>query len=300
MILEGVPLDSRRPHATVDFWRFVSRDYFQTLGIPLVEGRFFDRQDTLGSLGVVVVNQSMAKTFWPGRSPIGQRLRLGIEGSRWMTVIGVAGDIKQEGLNRGSGTEVCFLHEQAPESVGFAPRTLDVALRTEVEPMSLVSTVRKEVFLLDRTLPIDNVQTLDQVVASSVSSPRFLALLVGVFAAAALFLASVGTYGVLAFAVEQRSREIGIRMALGAQVGSVVAMVLWEGMQLVALGLVLGLGLAFACRSLLSSVLFGVSVADPLTLGALALLLASVSLIACYVPARRAASVDPLWSLQQD
>ncbi|HVR98291.1 MAG TPA: ABC transporter permease [Thermoanaerobaculia bacterium] len=300
MVFENLPLDPNGPPHNVDYWQFVTRDYFQTLGVPLVSGRAFTAADGPGSPGVLVINQTMARVFWPGKSPLGQRMRLGGSQTPWLTIVGVVGDVKQGGLDRNTGTEMYFLHEQAPKALGFAPSTLNLALRTNVAPMSLAPSVRRVVREMDASLPVDRVQTLDRVVFESIAQPRFLTLIVMIFAGCALFLAAVGTYGVLAYLVEMRTREIGVRMALGAQIGNVMRMVLGQGFRLVVVGLALGIALALALGRILASVLFGVKPSDPLTFAAVSLVLSAIAFCACYIPARRAARVDPLIALRHE
>lgn len=302
MDFEGMEQKEGGPFHNVDYWQFVTRDYFKTMEIPLVDGRSFGPADAQGSNGVVVINQAMAKLFWPDRSPLGQRIRGGGRGDdrSWQTIVGVVGDVKQGGLDKKTGTEVYFLHDQAQETVNFMPDTMYLVVRTAKDPLSLVGDVRSEIRKLDPALPLADVRTMNRVVYQSVGEPRFLAFLVMVFAAVALALAAVGTYGVLAYMVEQRTQEIGVRMALGAQASQVLSMILGQGAWLVGLGLLLGVGGALAMRRVLASVLFGVVPTDPAILGTVLLILAAVGLLACYLPARRAMRVDPLVALRSE
>lgn len=303
MEFEGLAKTPDAPIQNADYWQFVTRDYFKTLDIPVIEGRLFGPGDARGGTPVVVVNQTLAKLFYPKTSAIGRRIRPpgnGDQEAPWLTIVGVVADVKQGGLDQKTGTEVYFLHDQAQETVGFVPRTMYLVLRTQKDPMSLVAGVREEIRRIDPTLPLADVRPLDEVVHDSVGQPRFLASLVLIFSLVALTLAAVGTYGVLAYMVELRTREIGVRMALGAQALQVLRMILGQGALLVGLGLVLGVAGAVALRKVLASVLFNVAPTDPLIFGFVFLVLSGIGLLACYLPARRAMRVDPLVALRHE
>jgi putative ABC transport system permease protein len=302
-VLESVPNDPKGPPHNVDFWQFASRDYFRTMRIPLAAGRFFTAQDGDQGAGVVVINQTMAHTFWPGKNPIGQRLKGNGRSVRWLTIVGIAHDVKQQGLDQKTGTELYLLLSQSPAIANYAPRNLYVVLRRSGEardPARLAGAARAEIRRLDPALPVAHVLPMEQVIYQSMARPRFVTLLVLLFALVALALAAVGIYGVLAYSVEQRTQEIGVRMALGAEVGGILAMVLRQGLGLVASGLVLGFGLAIVLRRVLASLLFGVSPTDPLTMVGVAAVLSLVAAAACYLPARRAAAVAPAVALRHD
>ncbi|HVR10521.1 MAG TPA: ABC transporter permease, partial [Thermoanaerobaculia bacterium] len=299
-VLESVPMDPKGPPHNVDFWQFASRDYFRTMRIPLVGGRFFTAQDGDQGPGVAVINETMARTFWPGKSPIGQRLKGYGRDARWLTIVGIARDVKQQGLDGKTGTELYFLLSQSPATSNYAPSNLYVVLRSPRDPARLAAAARGEIQRLDPALPVAHVLPMERVIYQSMARPRFVTLLVLLFALVALALAAVGTYGVLAYSVEQRTQEIGVRMALGAEMGGILAMVLRQGLGLVASGLVLGLGLAVVLRRVLASLLFGVSPTDPLTLAAVAAVLSLVAAAACYLPARRAAAVAPAVALRHE
>jgi predicted permease len=301
MVLEGVPKDPKGPRHNADFWQFATRDVFRTLRIPLVAGRFFTAQDGAQGSGVAVINERMAHTFWPGQDPVGRRIKSYGRDARWLTIVGVAHDVKQQGLDQKTGTEVYFLVSQVPANrVDDPPSTFHVVLRTARDPLLLAGPAQAAIHGLDPSLPVAHVETMDRVVGRSMARLRFVTLLVLLFAAVALVLAAVGTYGVLAQSVEQRTREIGVRMALGAEVGGILAMVLRQGLGLAAAGLVLGLSLALALRRVLASLLFGVSPADPATFTGVAALLALVAAAACYLPARRAAAIAPAVALRHE
>lgn len=300
---EGVPEPPNGPIHNVDYWQFVTHGYFETMGIPVLQGRAFNASDAKGTPGVAVVNETLANLFWPGQSPLGKRVKT--PGRRdfenpWLTVVGVVKDVKQGGLDKKTGTELYFLTDQSTDTVGGAADTMYLVLRTEGDPLRLVSSVREEIRRLDPALPLADVRPMTDVIFASVAQPRFVAFMVLVFAIVALALAAIGTYGVLAYTVEQRTQEIGVRMALGAQARQVLQMILAQGAWLVGLGLLLGVGGALALRRVLASVLFGVTPTDPAILGAVILVLSAVAFAACYLPARRATRVDPLVALRNE
>jgi len=266
----------------------------------VLEGRTFGPQDGHGTQGVVVVNKTLANLFYPGRSPIGRRLRAGDDKSPWLTIVGVVADVKQQGLDRKTGTELYLPHGQVEEAFGGREGDLYLVIRTAGDPMRLATDVRRQVRELDASLPVASLQPLTDVVYGSMAQPRFITFMVLVFALVALALAAIGIYGVLAYMVEQRTQEIGVRMALGAQVREVLAMVLAQGAWLVGIGLALGVAGALALRRVLASVLFGVTATDPAIFALVLAVLSVVGFLACYLPARRAALVDPLVALRQE
>ncbi len=286
--------------SVTDFWQFTRPGYFQAMGIPIVQGEAFSRQhDAEGTLAVVI-NQTLAERVWPGEDPIGQRLRPGFGDLPWFTVIGVARDVKQDGLDRPTGTELYFSYPQVAERLGFAPRAMWLALRSDLPLATLLPSVRRDVREADSTLPIARPRMMEDVLRNSVAQSRFIALLVILFGAAALLLAAVGTYGVLAYIVTERRQEIGIRMALGANRGSVLGMVLAQGMRVTVLGLLIGLAASWMLVRLAESALFGIQPHDPLTFAAVTLLIAAVAAAACYLPAWRATRVQPVEVLRDE
>jgi predicted permease len=280
--------------------RQISADYFQTLGIPLRQGRHFNEHDGPESLPVAIINETMARQFWPDGEVIGKRFKLGSPDSPnpWLTIVGIAGDVKQMGLDASVKAEMYLPYQQVSYNISFAPNNL--VIHTVGDPLSLVAALRQAVWAVDRDQPISNIQTMEEILASEVSQRRLGMSLLAAFAALALLLASLGIYGVLSYAVTQRTPEIGMRMALGAQPGDVLRMVLGEGMRLVLLGLGIGLSASFALTRVMANLLFGVSATDPITFIAITLLLIVVALLACYIPARRATRIDPMVALRHE
>lgn len=296
---EGIPSDDPARPFNVDFWQFVTPDYVATMGIPVVDGRGFSETDVEGAPPVVLVNETLARRYWPGQSAVGQRMRPGFGDVPWFTVVGVLKDVKQSGMDAEAGTEMYFSYGQATEHMGNAPRTMNVVVRSELPVNQVLGASRRAVSALDPGLPLVDFRTMEAVIADSVARPRFLAQLLGVFALVALLLSAVGTYGVLSYMVTERRREIGVRMALGADRGVVRRMVLGQGMRTTAAGIGIGLLAAFGLSRLVSSLLFGVSPADPLTFLAVSAVIASVAFVACTIPAWRATRVDPVVVLKE-
>jgi predicted permease len=283
----------------------VSPGYFETMKIGLARGRDFSSHDGPGSPHVMIVNRTLAARAWPGENPLGKRVaccELNPDGTPvFKEVIGVAEDVRSAGLGQDAGPEFYLPITQAPErSWDWIQRSMNVVLRTTADPSSLGPSIREAVWSVDRALPVYEVQTLGQVLRSSTASTRFNMLLLMMLGAAGLLLAAVGVYGVIAYSVSQRTHELGIRLALGAQPSRVSAMVVRQGAVLGAIGLVLGLTASLAASRVLASLLYGVTPSDPLTHAAVALLLAAVAVLASYLPARRAARVDPVIALRSE
>jgi putative ABC transport system permease protein len=278
--------------------RIITPDYFRTMEIPLLAGRALQESDRAGTQPVVVVNESAAKLLWPDDEPLGHSFelgtRLGGDARVGGTVVGVVADIRHHGPGEESLPEIFAAHGQFP--VDF----MSITVRTSVPPESLVGPIREQLRIIDSELPMDQVRTMEQRVAESVAQPRFYMLLLSVFAGAALFLAAIGIYGVMAYAVRNRVNEIGVRRALGARTGEVLRMVVGRAMTLAVGGLAAGLLAAFALTRVLSGLLYGVSPTDPLTFAGVAVLLALVALLASFLPARRAAQVDPVVALREE
>jgi predicted permease len=268
--------------------------------IPIVNGRAFGPGDDARSQPVAIINETLARHYYRNQNPVGRRFQQG--GSKtFFTIVGVAKDVKQGGVDSKVGTELYFLYEQAPTTAfNYTPPSLNVVVRSTLSPSTLSPIVRRIVSSLDASLPVVGYRSMDEVISDSVARPRFLAQLLGVFSTVALLLSAIGTYGVLSFAVMERRREIGVRMALGATERGVLAMVLRQGLRLAVTGLVIGLIGAAAVTRLTSALLFGVTPLDPWTFGAVSAFMLLVATAAAVVPATRATRVDPLQALRGD
>ena len=276
--------------------RVASGRYFETMQIPLIRGRLFTEEDRAQSQRVIIVDEFLAREIWPGENPIGKRVRLGDARSEapWQTVVGVVGRVKQYSLDSDGRIALYLPHRQAPS------RALYVVVRAERDPIALMPTVARAIHELDSDLPLYHVTTMEQRVAASLARQRFLMQLLTVFAGVAMILAAIGIYSVMAYLVSQGTREIGIRIALGATPRGILGLVLRQGATVVVAGLVAGLAAAAAMTGLLRSLLFGVATNDPATFAIVAAVLGAVALAATYVPARRASSIDPIASLRSD
>jgi putative ABC transport system permease protein len=273
--------------------RNVSADYFRALGIPLKRGRAFTASDAKDAPPVVVINEAMARSFFAGEDAVGKRIRTG-DKSPWVEVVGVVGDVRHRGLDVETRPEMFFPHLQTPS------RQMTLVARASGDPEALAAPLRERVRELDRDQPVGNVKTMETWVSESVASRRFSVLLLGVFAAVAAGLAALGLYGVVSYSVAQRTHEIGLRVALGARPGDVLRLVIRQGMTLTLLGTAVGLLAALALTRVMSGLLFGVGATDPATFVAVPLLLMTVALVACYLPARRATKVDPMVALRHE
>ncbi|HEX6051970.1 MAG TPA: ABC transporter permease [Gemmatimonadaceae bacterium] len=270
--------------------------YFATLGIQLVRGRAFTSEDRRASDSRVIIDPDLARALWPTADPIGRRLRLSPDG-KWHTVVGVAEDVKLMGPDDAAGKYGIYF---ALPTIGRATRFVEFVLRTSGDPARLIEPVKRAVWSLDPQQPIQDVATARERMADALAKPRFLLTLMGVFAGVALGLAAVGVYGVLSSAVAQRTREIGIRMALGAQTADVLRAVLGHGLTLIALGTVLGVSITAAGGRVVRSLLFGVEPLDPMAYAIAAATLVVAAVAACYIPARRATRVDPMVAVRAD
>jgi putative ABC transport system permease protein len=295
--VEGRPLaKSDEPDA---YSRIVETGYFETVGIPLIRGRVFTRQDQEKSSQVVIVNQTLARTIFGKEDPIGKRIKLGINTipgstSQMREIIGVVGDVHHRSLRKDSGMEAYLPETQTPLD------ELSVVVRTDGDPRTLASAVREQVNQLDPQLSVAKIYPMDHYVAASLAEPRLDTVLLGVFAAVALLLTAIGLFGMMAYNVAQRTHEIGIRVALGAQPVDVMRQIIRQAARLALVGLAVGLPAAFVLTRLMESLLFGVTATDPPTFVGVALLLAGVCLVAAVVPARRALRVDPMVALRYE
>ena len=286
-LIEGRPAPTRSADAFITWYRIVSANYFASMDIPLRRGRLFQDRE---AEPVVVVNESMAKRFFPNEDAIGRRIRFG--GDTWATIVGIVGDVQMRGARESSVVETYVPYWQNPQA------GINVVLKTAGDPRALVEPMRRAVKDVDPAIAVASIATMDELVAGSIGSSRFYALLVAVFAGLALALAAVGIYGVMSYAVAQRTQEIGVRLALGAAPGQIFTLVVGETLKLAAVGLALGaVGAVFVGRQL-GDLLFGIPGTDPLTFGGTALLLMAVALVATWLPARRATRIDPMVALR--
>jgi len=275
--------------------RAATPDYFRTMSIPIVKGRGFTEQDHSDAPTVVIINESFARLYFPNEDPIGKRVISPASSDGIpMTIVGVAGDVRNDGPEDEPKPEFYYSYSQNRLSA------MVMAIRTSVEPASLIPAVRREIWSEDKDLPLANISTLEQLLSKTTAQRRFNLLLLGLYSGLALVLAVVGIYGVVSYAVSQRTHEIGVRMALGAQQGDVRKLVIRQGMIPVVAGIAIGLSGALALTRLMKSLLFGVSATDPLTFVGLSLLLIVVALVACWIPARRATKVEPLLALRYE
>jgi len=280
--------------------RQVSSDYLQAMKIPLRQGRYLTRQDNEQSLPVVVVNETMARQYWPGQSAVGRRFKLGDpnEDLPWVEIVGVVGDVRQMGLDEAVKAEMYLPYQQVEQQPWFIPR--DLAIRTSGETSSLVGAVRQVIREIDPDQPISNVATMSDLLGEEAGQRRVGMIMLAAFSVLALLLASIGIYGVLAYFVTQHTNEIGVRLALGATPRNILLMIVKRGMGLTLLGISIGLAASFALTRLMTSLLFEVKAVDPLTFLFVPLLLAVAALLACSIPARRAMKVDPLVALRYE
>jgi putative ABC transport system permease protein len=271
----------------------VTPGYFETLGIPIKQGRDFTGQDKSDGLRVIIINEAFARRYWPDDDPIGKRIRVGFEREP-RVIVGIVGNVKQTTLSA------------EPHYATYMPQTqvyrygMTVLIRTREDALGAVAALRREVAALDKDLPVGEVRTMEEVVSASMAQTRFSALLSGLFAAVALILAAAGIYAVVSYYATQRRHEIGIRMALGAEAGDVLRLVIGHGLKLTFIGVALGFAAAFTLTRLMASLLFGVSATDPATFALTPLMLIAIALLACYIPGRRATRLDPMIALRYE
>jgi putative ABC transport system permease protein len=295
MVFEGRPEPPPGQEPIIET-RVISPEYFDTMGIPFLKGRQLTEQDTRTSPKVVVISEAMARRYWPNEDAIGKRIAFGkVEKPEdWIQVIGVVKDVRQR-LIKDPRPQMYFSHQQTDF---FAPE--DLVVKTDVDPTSMAATVRNAVWQIDKDQPVSDIRTMEEVFADSLARQRFSMLLLAIFASVALVLAAVGIYGVTSYSVAQRTHEIGIRMALGAQTGAVLKLAVSYGMKLVIIGIIVGLVAAFALTRVMSTLLFGVTATDPATFTLISLLFVIVAAMASYIPARRATKVNPIVALRYE
>lgn len=292
-----LPEKPNQPHMAQ--FRMISPDYFRAMKIAMRQGRAFTDSDNAAAPPVIIVNQTFAQRFFDGQDPLARRVIIRRDAAH--QVVGVVADVKQEGLDKVSPPMVFVPIPQLPDRMMAIIRTFSPSyftIRATVAPHSLREAVKREIAAVDATAPISQIHSMEEIVGRSIASQRFNMLLVGLFAGLGLLLAAVGIYGVISYSIAQRTNEIGVRIALGARAADVVRLVLKQGLALAAVGVAIGLSASFALTRLMKSLIFGVSATDPLTFVVIALLLLVVALLACWIPARRAAKVDPMIALR--
>ena len=300
--IEGQPVVAMADQPEVDV-RLISPGYMQAMHIPVLRGRDFNEQDVEGRTAVVLISQSMAKRFWPNEDPLGKRLTLTFSPDQIREVVGVVGDVKLDGLDQIRPSEALYTPlAQVTASAGADWHSFPMSLvvRTTIGPGSMVTAVSNALQEVDRTVPLRDVLTMDDMVASSLTQPKFNMLLLGVFAGLALLLAAIGIYSVLSYSVRQRVPEIGIRLALGARLSDVLRMVVLEGMKPALVGVAIGVAASLALSRVVASLVFQVKPADPTTFATVAALLVVIALLACIIPAYRASKVDPVVALRNE
>jgi putative ABC transport system permease protein len=274
----------------------ITPSWFRAVGAPLLRGRLFDDGDCSGALRVAIINQTMARRLWPGDDPVGKRFKFGPAESRepWLTVVGLAPDMRRQRLEREPMAQVFVPVAQEPE------RGMELLIKSAGNPLALAEAVRREVRAIEKGVFVSGISTLEQRIGNSLFERRFQTSLLSAFSLVALLLAAVGTYGVVHFSVQQRVREIGVRMVLGAKKGDVLSMIVSQGLKTVLIGVVFGIAIAFAITRLMERLLYEIKPTDPLTFSGVSLLLVCVALLACWLPARRASKVEPMEALRYE
>ncbi|MEK6283283.1 MAG: ABC transporter permease [Acidobacteriota bacterium] len=292
-LIEGRPEPAPNEPLVVKI-RTTDYDYFRTLGIPLKKGRYFTAKDDEKGAGVAIINESTAKRFWPNEEPLGKRIKLAGPNSPLAEIVGVVGNVRHSTLRAQPNPELYFPLQQNPQ------RGLMLVVRTNLDPASFSSTVRNQIFGVDKNQPVSNIRTMKQLVYNSSYLNRLAMVLLGIFAGVALILAAIGLYSLISYSVTQRTHEIGVRMALGAKSRDIFKMIVREGLVLTLIGIGIGLAAAFALTRLMSTLLFGVSASDPVSFVAVSLLMVTVAFVASYLPARSATRVNPVVALRYE
>ncbi len=277
----------------------VTPGYFEAMGLTLVRGRFLSDADREDALPVAVINDTMAARYWPNEDAIGRQFMMGTDDKPWLTIVGVVKTVRHNAVVEEPRAEMYVAHAQLPGHIRSAPRGMTLVVKADANPLGLTGQVRDAIRSIDRNIPLSEIRTMAAVTEAALSQPRFVTFLLALFAATALTLAAIGIYGTISLLVTERTQEMGIRLALGADRPAILRLVLGQGMLLTAIGLALGLAGAALLTRTLAGLVYGVGTLDPLTFAAVPLLLAVVALAACFVPARRAASVDPITTLRQ-
>jgi predicted permease len=277
----------------------VTPGYFQAMSLKLIRGRLLTDADRENTQPVVVINETMASRYWPGEDALGRQFHMGTDDKPWLTIVGIVGNVRHNAVVEEGRAEMYLAHAQLPKHIGGAPRGMTLVVKTEGNPLAIAGSLRDAVRAIDRNLPVSDIRTLDDVAASALAQPRFVTFLLALFAATALTLAAIGIYGTISLLVAERTPEMGIRLALGADRPAILKLVLGQGVVLTAIGLAAGLAAAVALTRTLAGLVYGVGTLDPLTFIAVPGLLGVVAMLACFIPARRAARVDPITTLRQ-
>jgi len=303
--LGGQPKPASQNDMKQSLFYFAGPDYLRAMGIPLHRGRFFTQNDNEHSPLVIVIDESFAREYFPNQDPIGKRINIGIIDTE-PEIVGVVGHVKHWGLDTDGDAKHPIMAQtymplmQLPDLLWTGPPQSEVVVRTKGSPAGLVPAIRDAIEKMNGENVMYETKPLEQILAESLAARRFSMILLGVFAALALLLSSIGIYGVISYVVGQRTHEIGIRMALGAQPSHVLRLMLGEGMKMALVGVAIGMAAAFGLTQLIASMLFGVSATDPITFCGVGLVLTGVALTACYIPARRAMRVDPMVALRYE
>ena len=277
----------------------VTPGYFEAMGVTLVRGRFLTAADHETSLPVAVINETMAARYWPDHDAIGRQFMMGTDDKPWLTIVGIVGTVRHNAVVEEPRAEMYVAHAQLPGHIRSAPRGMTLVVKTDGNPLAVAGSIRDAVRAIDRNLPVSDIRTMDDVAAAALAQPRFVTFLLALFAGTALTLAAIGIYGTISLLVAERTQEMGIRLALGADRPTILRLVLGQGLLLTAIGLSAGLAGAVILTRTLAGLVYGVGTLDPVTFVAVPVMLAAIALLACVIPARRAASVDPITTLRQ-
>ncbi|HEX6215405.1 MAG TPA: ABC transporter permease, partial [Vicinamibacterales bacterium] len=280
-------------------YQAVTPGYFETMQLTLIRGRFLTQADREGTQPVVVINDTMATRYWPGEDAIGRQFHMGTDDKPWLTIVGIVANVRHNAVVEEGRAEMYLAHAQLPEHIGGAPRGMTLVIKTSGNPLAIAGQVRDAVRAIDRNLPVSDIRTMDAVAASALAQPRFVTFLLALFAGIALTLAAIGIYGTISLLVSERTQEMGIRLALGADGPTILRLVLGQGLLLTAIGVTVGLAGAVILTRTLSGLVYGVGTLDPVTFIAVPVMLCVIALLACFIPARRAAKVDPITTLRQ-
>jgi predicted permease len=280
-------------------YQAVTPGYFEAMGVKLVRGRFLTAADHEEAMPAVVINDTMAARYWPGEDAIGRKFMMGTDDKPWLTIVGIVGTVRHNAVVEEPRAEMYVAHAQLPGHIRSAPRGMTLVVKTEGNPLAIAGQLRDAVRAIDRNLPVSDIRTMDAVAAAALAQPRFVTFLLALFAGTALTLAAIGIYGTISLLVSERTQEMGIRLALGADGPSILKLVLGQGLMLTAIGVTAGLAGAVVLTRTLSGLVYGVGTLDPVTFIAVPALLCGIALLACLIPARRAAAVDPITTLRQ-